>query len=110
MQNAKMQMEVGTDITFCYIFMIIIGFGGNIGHDSHMTSTHYAILVLSQFSSLHLINKEAVVNFIAQLQNKDVGTKINRYFLLKMRKLICCRVHSRVIDTEKLIPDLAIVQ
>lgn len=25
------------------------GFGGNIGHDSHMTSTHYAVLVLLNF-------------------------------------------------------------
>jgi geranylgeranyl transferase type-2 subunit beta len=28
------------------------GFGGNIGHDSHLTSTHYAVLVLLLFGRI----------------------------------------------------------
>lgn len=34
------------------------GFGGNIGHDSHMTSTHYAVLILLLFQRIkyHLQN------------------------------------------------------
>ena len=32
------------------------GFGGNTGHDSHITSTHYAILVLLVFDQVEAIN------------------------------------------------------
>ena len=32
------------------------GFGGSIGHDANMTSTHYAILILLQFNRVDLIN------------------------------------------------------
>lgn len=28
------------------------GFGGNVGHDSHLTSTHYAILTLLLFDRI----------------------------------------------------------
>ena len=28
------------------------GFGGNVGHDSHLTSTHYAILILLVFEKI----------------------------------------------------------
>ncbi len=28
------------------------GFGGNVGHDSHMTSTHYAVLILLNYDRI----------------------------------------------------------
>jgi len=47
------------------------GFGGNTGHDSHITSTLYAILVLILFDSLSKINTEKVSLYVSSLQNKD---------------------------------------
>ncbi len=47
------------------------GFGGSIGHDPHMTSTHYAILILLQFDELHLVDKERVASFVKSLQKED---------------------------------------
>ena len=32
------------------------GFGGNLGHDPHITSTLYAILILAMFDSVERIN------------------------------------------------------
>lgn len=40
------------------------GFGGNIGHDSHITSTHYSILVLGQWGVLNRIDIEGVINYV----------------------------------------------
>lgn len=34
------------------------GFGGSIGHDSHITSTHYSLLILSQFGILPTKNNK----------------------------------------------------
>lgn len=47
------------------------GFGGSIGHDPHITSTHYAILILLQINKLHLINKIKVAEFVKSLQQDD---------------------------------------
>ena len=47
------------------------GFGGNIGHDPHITSTLYAILVLAMYDSLDQLDKEKVVNHVLSLQNED---------------------------------------
>ncbi len=38
------------------------GFGGSLGHDSHITSTHYALLILLQFG----IISESVIDFNVQ--------------------------------------------
>jgi geranylgeranyl transferase type-2 subunit beta len=47
------------------------GFGGSIGHDPHMTSTHYAILILLQFNKTHLIDAKKVALFVKSLQKED---------------------------------------
>jgi geranylgeranyl transferase type-2 subunit beta len=47
------------------------GFGGSIGHDPHMTSTHYAILILLQFNKINLIDKKLVASFVKSLQKED---------------------------------------
>ena len=51
------------------------GFGGSIGHDPQMTSTHYAILILLQFNKLDIVDKHKVASFIRSLQNKDGSFK-----------------------------------
>lgn len=48
------------------------GFGGNVGHDSHITSSHYSLLVLSQFGALDQINQDGLVKYITKLQKPDV--------------------------------------
>ena len=47
------------------------GFGGNTGHDSHITSTHYAVLVFIILGGINLVKQEEVVNYIVSLQNSD---------------------------------------
>ena len=49
------------------------GFGGNTNHDSHMTSTHYAVLVLIQFDAITEFDTEKIANYVASLQNKEEG-------------------------------------
>ena len=49
------------------------GCGGNIGHDSHITATHYAVLVLAQLGALDKLNVEAIGKYVAKLQNADVA-------------------------------------
>lgn len=48
------------------------GFGGNVGHDSHITATHYVVLILSQYGVLDKIDRNAAAKYIAKLQNADV--------------------------------------
>lgn len=40
------------------------GFGGNVGHDSHITSTHYALLILLGLGQIDKINKEKIFKYI----------------------------------------------
>jgi geranylgeranyl transferase type-2 subunit beta len=47
------------------------GFGGSIGHDPHMTSTHYAILILLQLNKIDLIDSTRVAKFVGSLQTED---------------------------------------
>lgn len=47
------------------------GFGGSIGHDPHMTSTHYALLILLQFNQIGLIEKKKIACFVKSLQKED---------------------------------------
>ena len=47
------------------------GFGGNINHDSHITSTHYSILVLGQWGCLNRINTDDVINYVRGLQTEE---------------------------------------
>lgn len=47
------------------------GFGGNVGHDSHMTSTHYAVLILLGFDRISEINVDKVVEYVSGLQQPN---------------------------------------
>ena len=43
------------------------GFGGNIGHDPHLTSTLYALLILAMYESVECIDTNKVVSYIKGL-------------------------------------------
>ena len=57
------------------------GYGGSAKQDSHITSTHYALLTLIQLNRLDsaLIHKEQISNYIKSLQNKDGSFKGDTY-------------------------------
>jgi len=43
------------------------GFGGNVNHDSHITSTHYAVLIFILFDALNELDTEKIADYIANL-------------------------------------------
>ena len=49
------------------------GFGGNKGHDSQITTTLYALLVLFQLGRISSINTEKVIEFVESLIVKETG-------------------------------------
>ena len=57
------------------------GYAGAIGQDSHITSTHYAMLVLIQLNrkDVFLEHKDQIANYIKSLQNKDGSFKGDTY-------------------------------
>lgn len=55
------------------------GYGGSIGQDSHITSTHYAILTLLQLNRMDIVNKEKVATYIKSLQNEDGSFKADAH-------------------------------
>lgn len=70
------------------------GFGGNIGHDSHMTSTHYAVLILLGFDRIkyfadnsakstckRLLSTSVVFSSLMALSLATFGEKWTRDFL-----------------------------
>jgi geranylgeranyl transferase type-2 subunit beta len=44
------------------------GFGGNYGHDSHILSTHYAVLILIGFDRLKEVKLDKIVEYVSGLQ------------------------------------------
>ena len=50
------------------------GYGGNIGHDSHLLYTCHAILIYAVLDALDSIDKEGVVKFVASLQDDNDGS------------------------------------
>ena len=46
-------------------------FGGNTEHDAHMLYTLSALQILALYGSLNMVNKEKVVSFVSNLQQKD---------------------------------------
>lgn len=44
------------------------GFGGNIGHDSHILSTHYVVLMLVGFERLSEIDLNKIIQYVSNLQ------------------------------------------
>lgn len=49
------------------------GFGGNTGHDSHITNTLYALLVLIQFDSVKSVNTDKIIDYIRSLYVHKTG-------------------------------------
>ncbi|KAL1923409.1 uncharacterized protein VTP21DRAFT_8389 [Calcarisporiella thermophila] len=49
------------------------GFGGHIGHDSHIQTTLNAIHILSIYDALDAINTDKVIEYVAGLQDKGTG-------------------------------------
>mmetsp|Transcript_10723 Transcript_10723/g.18047 ORF Transcript_10723/g.18047 Transcript_10723/m.18047 type:complete len:181 (-) Transcript_10723:607-1149(-) len=47
------------------------GFGGNVGHDPHMLYTLSALQILALYDELHVVDADAVVAFVAGLQQED---------------------------------------
>jgi geranylgeranyl transferase type-2 subunit beta len=43
------------------------GFGGNIGHDAHITSTLYALLILSMFDEVSSVNTDKIAEYMVSL-------------------------------------------
>jgi geranylgeranyl transferase type-2 subunit beta len=74
------------------------GFGGSIGQDSHITSTHYALLTLAQFNSLNLISAEPIANYIKSLQNSDGSFKGDEYAETDSRFSYCAVAILKIIN------------
>ena len=57
------------------------GYGGSAKQDSHITSTHYALLTLIQLNRLDsaLVHKEQISKYIKSLQNPDGSFKGDTY-------------------------------
>ena len=47
------------------------GFGGNIGHDPHITTSLYALLVMAMFDATDMIDLEQLALYFKSLQNED---------------------------------------
>ena len=50
------------------------GFGGNVGHDPHITNSLYALLILAMFDGLEDLGQEnldKLADYMASLQNPD---------------------------------------
>jgi geranylgeranyl transferase type-2 subunit beta len=65
------------------------GFGGNIGHDSHITNTHYAVLILCLYKSLDLIDKGKIASYISSLQQPDGSFKGDEWGESDLRFVYC---------------------
>lgn len=50
------------------------GFGPSLFHDSHITSTHYAVLVLCVYDVLDRIDVESAAHYIQKLQSSEDGS------------------------------------
>ena len=47
------------------------GFGGNLGHDPHITTSLYALLVAAMFDSIDQIDLDKLVGYMASMQQDD---------------------------------------
>lgn len=85
------------------------GFGGSVGHDSHITSTHYALLILSQLDALNAgkgnlkensnnlsdsqhdinIDYEKIALYVKSLQQEDGSFKCDEYGEIDTRFSYC---------------------
>jgi geranylgeranyl transferase type-2 subunit beta len=51
------------------------GFGGNIGHDPHVTTSLYALLIMAMFDAVSEIDTEQLALYFKGLQNPDGSFK-----------------------------------
>ena len=79
------------------------GYGGSIGHDSHITSTHYAILILLQYDSINIIDSEKVALYIKSLQQEDGSFRADYLGEIDTRFSYCAVSILRLLD--KLSPE-----
>lgn len=49
------------------------GFGGDTGHDSSVTCTLYALIILVLFDRLDLVNKEEIKQYVMSLYHEETG-------------------------------------
>ena len=79
------------------------GFSGNINHDPHLTTTHYAVLVLALYGALDQIDKNALVKYIAHLQNEDGSFKGDEWGEVDTRFSYCALSSLTLLDRLELI-------
>jgi len=51
------------------------GFGGNLGHDPHVTTSLYALLILAMFDATNEIDLDLLASYFKNLQNEDGSFK-----------------------------------
>ncbi|PVU86115.1 hypothetical protein BB559_006017 [Furculomyces boomerangus] len=49
------------------------GFGGHVGHDSHLLYTMSAVQILAMYDSLDKLDKESVLKYVESLQDPETG-------------------------------------
>ncbi|KAF8820283.1 putative Rab geranylgeranyl transferase type II beta subunit [Cardiosporidium cionae] len=79
------------------------GFGPSVLHDPHIVSTHYVILILAVFDSLHLLDADDVCQWIASLQNTDGSFKGDRWGEVDSRFVYCALSSLTILDRMDLI-------
>ena len=47
------------------------GLGGNIGHDPHITTSLYALLILAMFDKVDAIDTDKLAEFVKSMQKED---------------------------------------
>lgn len=50
------------------------GFGGNIGHDPHITTSLYSLLILAMFDQVDAADTDKLADYMASLQDKNDGS------------------------------------
>mmetsp|Transcript_21057 Transcript_21057/g.41306 ORF Transcript_21057/g.41306 Transcript_21057/m.41306 type:complete len:364 (-) Transcript_21057:421-1512(-) len=65
------------------------GFGGNVGHDTNIINTQFAIYVLAQCKSLDKIDRDLVASYIASRQQTD-GSFADEWSGEKDTRYTCC--------------------
>ena len=50
------------------------GFGGNVGHDSNITNTLYALLVLFQFNQMNTVNLQKIGDYVDSMYKNQIGS------------------------------------
>ena len=79
------------------------GFGGNTGHDSHITSTHYAVLLLILFDAVKEVDVDKIANYVAKLQNEDGSFKGDEWGEVDTRFSYCALSSLTLLNKLELI-------